>query len=112
MQPNQSGGRRQPPHRPTAQARQEARERWQEQLSKHPGVLDFAFQEPVDGAPVERPEALTNVADAAPVDITMTWESMEHADTLFCNTELFCDLNGPLAGAPAVDVRDPSVSTP
>jgi hypothetical protein len=93
-------------NRPSATASEEATRRWTERLSRHPGVLDFHFGGPTGPAPVERPDALSEGADVQPIDLVTEWESIEHANTLFDNSELFCDLNGLVAGAPTVTVGE------
>jgi hypothetical protein len=90
--------------KPSDVARAEAEKRWTERLSSHPGVIGFAFDKAPGGSPQERPETLTYGAGVRPVDLTTEWESLEHANTLFDNSELFADLNGLLAGAPAVKI--------
>jgi hypothetical protein len=95
-------------------ARESARERWTASLAKYPGLIGFDFKAPPGGPPEEREEALLNGPDVEPIDLTTEWESLDLANLLFDNSELFSVLNGPLAGAPTVVVRnaDGSDATP
>lgn len=95
----------------SAEAREAAERRWRETLGGWPGVLSYEPGLPAQDAPVEREEVRRLAEDVPPVDLTIHWESKTHADTLFFNSELCCDLYGPVRGAPAVHiVGDPQIN--
>jgi hypothetical protein len=92
-------------------ARSAARERWQKRLKDWPGVTAVRFVAPHVDPPVEREEVRRLSSHVPVVDITVEWETKEHADTLFLNSELCMELYGLVAGAPAVRiVGEPEVN--
>jgi hypothetical protein len=90
----------------SAAATKEAVDRWTEQLSRHPGLLGSRFGPPDGASPMERADAVTEGGAVRPVNLVTEWESIEHANTLFDNSEPFCNLNGLVASAPAVTIKD------
>ncbi len=83
-------------------AREEARNRWSETLKHWPGVESWEFEKPAKDPPRERKEVVDGSADIPPVDLTIVFETGNHADSLFGNSDLVVDLNGTLAGPHAV----------
>ncbi|MBA2717267.1 MAG: hypothetical protein H0U51_09500 [Propionibacteriales bacterium] len=79
-----------------------ARQRWTAELKKNPDVLSFAFDVGRIGPPKERS---TVGADHKPVDITITWSSLDKATATFGNNGLFEYLCGYVADAPVVVVE-------
>lgn len=79
-----------------------ARQRWTAELKKNPGVLSFEFKLGRIGEPKERSKI---GADHMPVDITITWSSLDKATATFGNNGLFEYLCGYVADAPVVVVE-------
>ncbi|HWT91514.1 MAG TPA: hypothetical protein VN238_00820 [Solirubrobacteraceae bacterium] len=79
-----------------------ARARWRTELERNPGVVRFTFAPGKIGNPRERE---TGPGDAAAVDLTITWESIEAANATFSNNSLFEFLCGYVEGAPSVVVE-------
>lgn len=84
------------------EARSDARARWEKQLTGYPGMISFQWAIPPGGPPAERREIALNARHVPPVDLITEWETIAHANTLFENSELFANLNGPVGGAPTV----------
>jgi hypothetical protein len=89
-------------NRPSGPARDSARARWDDTLSRWPGVVSSAFEPPADDPPIERAVVRAQFNHVPPVDLTIVFDTGEHADTLFGNSELIDHLIGVVAGPHAV----------
>jgi hypothetical protein len=88
--------------RPSEEARNAARERWASTLRTWPGVLSFDFRAPVGDPPIEQRAVRAISSDVPPVDVTVVFESGNHADAFFGNSDLVANLNGTVRGAHAI----------
>lgn len=86
----------------SADARRAARERWTDALNHWPGVRSFDFRLPDRDPPVERLEVRTTATTIPPVDMMIVFETGNHADTLFGNSELVANLMGVVVGPHAI----------
>jgi hypothetical protein len=85
-----------------ADPRQLAENRWRTALSKVTGLESFEFRRPKAHAPAEDPGVLEYAGVVAPVDVTMVWDSIDSANVIFANKDLFIQLCGAVAARPAV----------
>lgn len=74
--------------------------RWRKELESNNGVLDFKFAPGPAGPPLERSEA--KAGNVKPVDLTITWESVDAAKAVFSNNSMFEYLCGYVVGAPSI----------
>lgn len=89
-----------------ADPRQLAQDRWSTSLSKASGLQSFEFKRPQSHAPSEDPGVLEYAGGVAPVDITMVWDSIDSANSILANKDLFIQLCGAVAARPAVSNVD------
>jgi len=80
-----------------------AKQRWSDALRTDREVVDFAFERGKIGTPKERSEVRD--ASVPPVDLTITWASLDAATRLFGDNARFEYLCGYVAGAPVVVVE-------
>jgi|SRR5829696_2845868 len=86
--------------RGTEEVRQQAVERWTQELSRWPGVEGVRFGASSADPPLERQEALQHAGDVKPVDVQIDWTSREEADRFFGHSELVAELYGLVGAAP------------